>query len=262
LHPTASKASTTPTPSPFCYLFLLLVYTYIKNILQKPKNNENIEKTMAPMPPKTLQATNQSVIATVTPTTRGRKTTASKPLLSKSKEIENHLTDLDIRSEIKNSISAKKLLLSHRLDLPIACNAIKEIAHTLLEYSITAEVGATHVDILRSMAILLIEAEKNLDAANLIEKFTNLIQGPITQLEEKAMRIEEATATHKEALENAAKELRGTLSNSSENIEKAILNVTKASQDMPKVTQPEGMHSYANAVKTNAPPPLTKLLAC
>ncbi|KAG1816660.1 uncharacterized protein BJ212DRAFT_1480533 [Suillus subaureus] len=112
------------------------------------------------------------------------------------------------------------------------------------------------------MAILLIEAEKNLDTANLIEKFSALIQGPIVQLEEKATRIEEATATHKEALENAVKELRGTLSNSSENIEKAVLNVTKASQDMPKATQPEGMHTYVNAVKTNAPPPLTKLLAC
>jgi hypothetical protein len=109
----ASKASTTPTLSPLCYLFLLLVYTYITNVLQKPKDNENKDKTMAPMPPKVLQATNQSVIATAAPTTRGRKTTASKPLLSKSKEIENHLTDLDIRSEIKNSVSAKKLLLSH-----------------------------------------------------------------------------------------------------------------------------------------------------
>ncbi|KAG2746891.1 hypothetical protein P692DRAFT_20738310, partial [Suillus brevipes Sb2] len=163
---------------------------------------------MAPTPPKALQATNQSVIATAAPTTRGQKTTASKPLLSKSKEIENHLTDLDIRSEIKNSVSTKKLLLSHGLDLPIACNAIKQIAHALLEFSITAEVGATHVDILRSMAILLIEAEKNLNAANLIDKFSALIQGPIVQLEEKATRIEEATTTHKEALENAAKELR------------------------------------------------------
>lgn len=216
---------------------------------------------MAPTPPKFIQTTNQSAITTVTPTTRGRKTTASKPLLSKSKEIENHLTDLDVRSEIKTSIAAKKLLLSHGLDLPIACNAIKQIAHALLEYSITAEVGATHVDILRSMAILLIEAEKNLDAANLIEKFTALIQGPIAQLEEKATRIEEATTTQIEALENAAKELRGTLSNSSESIEKAVQNVTKASQDMPKATHPEGMQTYANAVKTNAPPPLTKLLA-
>ncbi|KAG2065429.1 hypothetical protein BDR04DRAFT_1161481 [Suillus decipiens] len=162
---------------------------------------------MAPPPPKTLQATNQSVTAIVTPTTRGQKTTASKPLLSKSKEIENHLTDLDIRSEIKNSASAKKLLLSHSLDLPIACNTIRQIAHAMLEYSITVEVGATHIDILWSMAILLIEAEKNLDMANLIEKFAALIQGPIVQLEEKATRIEEATVTHKETLENAAKEL-------------------------------------------------------
>ncbi|KAG2343927.1 hypothetical protein BDR05DRAFT_999472 [Suillus weaverae] len=111
------------------------------------------------------------------------------------------------------------------------------------------------------MAILLIEAKKNLDTANLIEKVSALIQGPLAQLEEKATRIEEATASHKEALENATKELHGTLSSTSENIKKAILNVTKVSQDMPKATQPEGMHTYVNAVKTNVPPPLTRLLA-
>jgi len=119
-----------------------------------------------------------------------------------------------------------------------------------------------HADILHAIAILLIEAEKNLDAANLIEKVSALIQGPIAQLEKKATRIEEATVAHKIALESAATELHGNLFNSSESIEKVVLNANKVSQDMPKVTQSEGMRTYANAAKSNAPPPLTKLLAC
>jgi hypothetical protein len=73
----------------------------------------------------------------------GRKTTASKPILATSKTIEEHLAGEDIRTDMKDSISAKKLLLSHGLILPTACNAIKQIAHALMEFSISAALGAT-----------------------------------------------------------------------------------------------------------------------
>ncbi|KAG2739588.1 hypothetical protein P692DRAFT_20756005 [Suillus brevipes Sb2] len=206
-----------------------------------------------------LNHANQNV--PVTATTRGRKTTANKPLLSISKEIIDHLTGSDVRSEVRDQTAARKLLLTHGLNLPVACNVIKQTAHALLEFSVTAALGATHVDILRAIAILLIEAEQNLDAAKLIEKVTSLIQGPITQLEEKAAKIAELTEAHKTALESAATELRGNLSNSSESIEKAVLNAATASQDHPTATHPEGTRTYASAVRTNAPPTLTKILA-
>ncbi|KAG1794808.1 uncharacterized protein HD556DRAFT_1236238, partial [Suillus plorans] len=39
------------------------------------------------------------------------------------------------------------------------------------------------------------------------------------------------------------------------------MNATTASLDHPKVKSPEGTRTYAHAARTNAPPPLTKILA-
>ncbi|KAG2113978.1 hypothetical protein DEU56DRAFT_919656 [Suillus clintonianus] len=115
------------------------------------------------------------------------------------------------------------------------------------------------------MAIVLIEAEQNLDMAKLIEKIDALIQGPIAQLEEKAEEIAEATEMHKNALESAVSELRGNLHISSESIEKIVTNATRASQIEnqiePRAERPNGSQSYASVVRNEAPPQLTKILA-
>jgi len=192
--------------------------------------------------------------------------TANKPLLTASKSIEEHLKASDIRTDVKDSITAKKLLLSHGLVLPTACNAIKQVAQALLEFSIAAILGATHSEILRAMAILLLEAEQNLDATILIDKITSLIEGPLALLEDKAEAIAEITETHKAALESAVLEVRDQLYNSSEGIERAVINASliptqQRDPDTMTVKQPEGLHTYANAVRANAPPLLTKILA-
>jgi len=196
----------------------------------------------------------------------GRKTTASKPLLLPSKTIEEHVTAADTRTDMKDSTTAKKLLLSHGLTLPTACNAIKQVAHALLEFSITAVLGATHSEILRAMAILLLEAEQNLDAAKLIDKITELLEGPIALLEDKAELIVATMESHKAALESAVLEVRDQLCTSSEGIERAVVNATLASTQQnnerePNASGPEGPRTYANAVKSNTPPALMKILA-
>ena len=143
--------------------------------------------------------------------------------------------------------------------LPITCNAIKQVAHTLLEFSITTILGATHSEILQAMAILLLEAEQNLNAAKLINKITELLEGPIALLEDKAELIAATTESHEAALESAMLEVRDQLYTSSEGIERAVVNATMASTQQDNewalnVSVPEGPHTYANTVKSNTPP--------
>jgi transcriptional regulator of met regulon len=116
------------------------------------------------------------------------------------------------------------------------------------------------------MAILLLEAEQYLDATNLIDKITSLIDGPIAKLENKAEAIADLTESHKAALECAIVEARSQLHNSSESIERAMANVTMAATQLDdagttKARRPEGSYTYANAVQANIPAPLTKILA-
>jgi len=144
----------------------------------------------------------------------GRKTTASKPMLSSSKTLEEHITGSGIRTDTTNIITAKKLLTTHGLDLPAAGTMLKELSQVVFEFSIAANLEALQTDILRAIAILLHEAEQSMNMTTLLDRIENLIDDPIATLEEKVTTLADITETHKITLESAIKEVRGQLSDS------------------------------------------------
>lgn len=206
-----------------------------------------------------------SPTAPVVGNTRLRKTTANKPLLATSKPIEEHIEGTSIRTDITNIITAKKLLNTHGLALPTAGTMLKQIVTAIFEFSASAGLGSTHAEILRAIAIVLYDAERAMDMTNIINKIETLIGGPLTIMVEKAEELALSTDKHKEALEEAVKEVRTNLSESLEGIDKATKSATQAIQNHTNTEAihngSEGPRTYAAAAKASIPGPLTKLLS-
>jgi hypothetical protein len=225
--------------------------------LRKPKNS--LQKAdMAP-------SGSTSPTAPVVGNTRLRKTTANKLLLATSKSIEEHIDGTSIRTDITNIITAKKLLNTHGLALPTAGTMLKQIVTVIFEFSALAGLGSTHTEILRGIAMVLYDAERMMDMTNIINKIKTLIGGPLTIMVEKAEELVQSTDKHKEALEEAVKEVHTNLSESLERIDKATKNATQAIQNRADSeivhNGSEGPRSYAAAAKVSIPGPLTKLLS-
>ncbi|KAG2739812.1 hypothetical protein P692DRAFT_20755281, partial [Suillus brevipes Sb2] len=203
---------------------------------------------------------NNAVPTVSVPGRSSRSTTANKALLANSKSIEEHIAGTGIRTDITNSSSARKLLNTHGLTLPVAGKALKGIALALFELSGTAtNLGATNVEIMRAMAIIIHEAEKDLDMEKIIDKIDALIKGPIALLDEKVDTLAEIATTHKSTLAEVVTEVRTQLNNSSEDIGKIVESAKHAASSIP--ARSDGPLSYATITKTGIPSPLTKILA-
>jgi hypothetical protein len=200
-----------------------------------------------------------------TQTRGGRKTTASKALLSTSKTIEDHIAGTGIRTDTTNITTARKILTTHGLTIPAAGSTIKEISLAIFEFSISANLGALQTDILRAFAILLHEVEQAMDTTTLINRIEGLIAGPISTLEERVESLSEITESHKAALDSAIKEMRGNLSDSTTGIDNAVINALNALKQQTQMETQDrrsnGPRSYAEAAKRDIPAPLTKILS-
>ncbi|KIK34515.1 hypothetical protein CY34DRAFT_17660 [Suillus luteus UH-Slu-Lm8-n1] len=170
------------------------------------------------------------------------------------------ITGTGTRTDITNSTSARKLLNTHGLTLPVAGKALKGIALALFELSGSAiNLGATNVEIMRAMAIIIHEAEKDLDMEKIIDKIDALIKGPIALLDEKVDALAEIATTHKSTLSEVVTEVCTQLHNSSEDIGKIVESAKHASNPAP--LRSDGPLSYAAITKAGIPAPLTKILA-
>lgn len=87
---------------------------------------------------------------TTTPTRLNQKTTTGGPLLSTSELIEEHASGNGTETDVNSLATAKKLLLTHELNMLAAGNMLQAISVAMFEFShgITANLGATHTDIL------------------------------------------------------------------------------------------------------------------
>ncbi|KAG1832875.1 hypothetical protein DFJ58DRAFT_750333 [Suillus subalutaceus] len=190
--------------------------------------------------------------STLTQTSRiNRKTTANKPLLSTSKSIEDHATE-------KRSIHTA-------LNLPTAGNILLAISTALFEFSASANLGATHTDIIRAFAFITHEVQKNINAEEIIEKVGALMGGPVATLDEKVEAFEEVLEKYKSEMEKVITEVRTNFQTSTEELVKAAksasTSVPQSGQTTDTTSGSNGPRSYAEAAKTNPSPILTKVLA-
>lgn len=213
------------------------------------------------MPPATIP-TNQTMLSSIT--RPNRKTTADKPLLSTSKTIKEHAKGMGIKTNITSLTAARKLLSTHGLTSPTAGNMLQSISAALFEFTITANLGATHSEILCAIAYLIYEVDKDIDTENIIVKIKALIGGPIALLDEKVDTFAETLDAHKTKLENTITEVQANLQTSTEGLGKVVENVTTITANCRhspnSAAGSDGPKTYATAVKTNIPPPLTKVM--
>ncbi|KAG2757768.1 hypothetical protein P692DRAFT_201858760 [Suillus brevipes Sb2] len=194
-----------------------------------------------------------------------RRTTASKPLLSTSQSIEEHEQGLGLKTNANNLTTARKVLTTHGLTLPFAGNMLHSISLAIFELSITANLGTTHTDILRALAIMINEVDKEIDTEHIIDKTKALMGGPVATLDEKVDALADMMDSHRAELEKLVVEVRNNLQTSTEGLEKMVENATEVTNQTTPATTIEnrsnGPRSYADATRTNTSPPLTKLLA-
>jgi hypothetical protein len=186
-------------------------------------------------------------------------------LLSTSQSIEEHEQGLGLKTDVSKMTMARKVLTTHGLTLPFAGNMLQSLALALFKFSITANLGATHTDILHAFAIMTNEIDKEIDTEHIIDKTKTLMGGPVALLDEKVDALADMMDSHRTELEKLVVEVHNNLQSSTEGLEKMVENVTEvANQPAQAITSEQrsnGPRSYADAMRTNTSPPLTKLLA-
>jgi hypothetical protein len=204
-----------------------------------------------------------------TPSARpNRKTTVEKPLLSTSKTIEAHTSGTGTKTDVNSLATARKLLSVHGLSLLMAGNILQAISIAICEFSISANLGATHTDILRALAYLVHEVDEDIDTGNIIMKIQDLMGGPIAALEEKVDQLEDMTKKQKEEIEKVIGEVSEKLKESTEKLGKMVEKAetistvqTQISQQTMHTQGSDGPKSYAAAAKSNIVFSLKKILA-
>ncbi|KAG1750782.1 hypothetical protein EDB19DRAFT_1904179 [Suillus lakei] len=217
-------------------------------------------------PPKAPNEPRGATPTTVYPTRTGRKTTADKPLLAFSKHKSDHIIGIGIRTDVKNLESAKKLLAIHGLTTPSTGITFEVLADCLFEFTLTANLGATHTDILRAFAIIIDDTNQTEQVSSFMHKLATALNNPIKLLETRVEELGECITQHKQNLDCAVIEVRSQLHDSSEHIGKVVEDTIRAtreqgSADKATESRSEGPLNYANAVRTGIPAPLTKILA-
>lgn len=197
-------------------------------------------------------------LATATQTGRSnRKTTASKPLLSSSKTIEDHALGLGTKTDVNNLTSARKSLALHGLNLPTAGNTLLTISVAIFEFSAAANLGAIHTDILRAFAYTVHEAHQNIDTESIITKTHALMGGPVATLDEKVETLENLLEKHKKEMEETASEVRKTVQTSLAELVEAAKNTRLAALQQHQVPDnvpgTNDQRSYVAVTKSSPP---------
>ncbi|KAG1851878.1 hypothetical protein DFJ58DRAFT_746220 [Suillus subalutaceus] len=209
---------------------------------------------------------NDSSSSTLTQTNRiNRKTTASKPLFSTSKSIEDHATGLGVKTDVNNLNNARKTLTMHGLNLPTAGRTLLAISAALFEFSTSANLGATHTDIIRAFAFIIYEVQKDIDTEHIIEKVKALMGGPVATLDEKVDALEDVLVKYNKEMEKTVTEGHDNIQTTVEELAKAAksasANPPRHSQTTSDIPGSNGPRSYAAVTKSNTSPLLTKALA-
>jgi hypothetical protein len=214
------------------------------------------------MPP-TTNPTNST--AATPPTRLNQKTTADKPLLSTSKTINEHILGEGMKTDVTNTPAARKLLMTHGLILLSAGNMLEAILVALFEFSIMANLGAMHTDIIRALALMIHDVNSDLDTENVISTIKTFLGGPIATLDKKVDQFEDTVKAHKETTEKTIEEVCNKLDESTEKLGKMVEKVealtANCMQTANGVKGSDGPKTYASAAKTNIPTALSKIIA-
>jgi gas vesicle protein len=145
---------------------------------------------------------------------------------------------------------------------------LQAISIAIFEFSISANLGATHTDILRALAYLVHEVDKDIDTGNIITKIQDLMGGSIAALEEKVDQLEDTTKKQKEEIEKVIGEVSEKIKESTEKLGKTVEKAetistaqTQISQQTTHTQGSDGPKSYAAATKSNIVFSLKKILA-
>jgi len=138
----------------------------------------------------------------------------------------------------------------------------------IFKCSISAKLGTTHTDILRALAYLVHEVDKDIDTVNIIMKIQGLMGGLVATLEEKVDQLEDTTKKQKEEIEKVIEEVSDKLRESTEKLGKAVekaetisIAQTQPSQHAMHMKGSDGPKSYMAAAKSNIVFSLKKILA-
>jgi hypothetical protein len=193
------------------------------------------------------------------------KTSANKPLLSTSKSNEDHTLGTGIRMDINSINTVRKILSTHGLILPTAGNMLQPIATALFEFSITANLGATHIDILQAMAFALMEIDHKIDVTNIVKKVQALMGGPVATLDEKVDELEKMIEKHRTTLEHTTSEISKHLNSTALKLSQITECITTSDHNNTtneETTAHRNMRTYATVTKNGMQAPTAKIIAC
>jgi hypothetical protein len=117
------------------------------------------------------------------PIQTGRKTITDKLLLAFSKHKSDHTIGIGICTDMKNLESATRLLATHGLTIPSTGITFEVLTDALFEFTLTANLGATHTDILRAFTITIDDTNQTAQVSTLTNKLTTALNTPIDLLE-------------------------------------------------------------------------------
>ncbi|KAG2346985.1 hypothetical protein BDR05DRAFT_945398 [Suillus weaverae] len=145
---------------------------------------ELLTKKKITMPPSKAPNEPRGVTPTTAPPTRcGRKTNTEKPLLAFSKHKSDHTIGTGICTDVKNLESTMRLLATHGLTTPSTGITFEVLVDYLFEFTITANLGVTHTDILRAFAIIIDDINQTKQTSTLMHKLAAALETPIEHLE-------------------------------------------------------------------------------
>lgn len=159
-----------------------------------------------------------------------------------------------------------RLLTTHSLTTPSTGITFEVLADCLFEFTLTANLGATHTDILRAFAIIIDDTNEAEQISSFMHKLATVLNNPIELLETRVEELGECLTQHKQNLECAVIEVCSQLHDSSEHIGKVVedtICATREQGNADKATESrsEGPLNYTNAVRTGIPASLIKILA-
>jgi hypothetical protein len=170
-----------------------------------------------------------------------------------------------MKTDVTNTPAARKLLMTHGLILPSASNMLEAISVALFKFSITANLGAMHTDIIRALALMIHDVNSDLDTENVISTIKTFLGGPITTLDEKVDQFKDTVKVHKETTEKTIEEVHNKLDKSTEKlgnmVEKVEALTANCVQTRNGVKGSDRPKTYASAAKTNIPTALSKIIA-
>lgn len=88
---------------------------------------------------------------------------------------------------------------------------LHSISLAMFAFSIMANLGAMHTDILRALAIMINEVNNDIDTEKIIDKMKSLMGGPVATLDEKVDVLADMMDSHKMELKKLVEKVCNNL---------------------------------------------------